>query len=123
VRAERRVIAMGLGWIFRRLTSDSRHHLGLFGYLTSRDRNKTRIKLENARREATMDLIDHLPSGAMYREGTADGWREIWIPDLTSQPPLFVLPMDHCERAQDHHDPVELPQQPKALGQDDESAQ
>jgi hypothetical protein len=66
-----RVTVMALGWISGLLASHPRG-VGLFGYLTNRDRNSTRIKLVGARREATSDLIDHLPYGAVYRETTRD---------------------------------------------------
>jgi hypothetical protein len=108
---------MVLGWILRRLANHSQG-TGLFGYLTSRDQNKTRIKLESARQEATKDIIAHLPNGAMFREGTSNGWREILMPPAT-QSPLFVLPVENSEPAQEPCEPTELPQPPRALEQDD----
>lgn len=60
---------------------------GLFSYLASRDHNKTRVKLEKARQEATKDIIDHLHAGGVYREGTSEGWREILI--QAPQSPIF----------------------------------
>lgn len=111
----RRVIVMGWGWILRRIASDSRH-AGLFDYLASRDRDKTRAKIEDRRREAAKDLVDRLPNGAVYREKTADGWMEIQMPDPARQPPLFVVPMDR-DRQQGCQDPaVQPPQQRRALG-------
>jgi hypothetical protein len=112
----RRVIVMGLGWILRRLAGDSRR-AGLFDYLARRDDNKTRVKLENDRRGAARDLVDRLPSGAVYREKTADGWMEIQTPDAAGPPSLFVLPMDQCDRPAGHVGPsAEPPQQTLALG-------
>lgn len=114
------MILMSLRWILRQLGASSRH-TGFFGYLLRRDDNKTRIQLENARHQATTDLIDRLPRGALYREGTADGWREIQILD-TARSSLFVLPTGHPKRPEDHHDQAELRQQRRALGRDDSAA-
>jgi hypothetical protein len=108
---------MAWGWILQRLASGSAG-MGLFGYLASRDQNKTRIKLENARQESTKDIIDHLPSGAVYREGTPDGWREILMPP-GGQSSLFVVPLEQRGPA-DPVPPIELPQPPRALSQHDE---
>ena len=64
--------------------------VGLFSYLSGRDHNRTRIELEKARQAATADLLDHLPCGAIFRESTADGWREVWMPPLpTLLPPAL----------------------------------
>ena len=108
---------MAWGWIFRKLASGS-PVMGLFGYLTSRDQNKTRIKLEKTRQQSTKDIIDHLPSGAVYREGTPDGWREILMPP-GGQSSLFVVPLE--QRGPTNPVPsIELPQPPRALSQPDE---
>jgi hypothetical protein len=97
---------MALGWISGLLTS---HHggVGLFAYLTDRDRNRTRIKLVDVRREATIDIIDHLRDGVVYRETTRDCMREIWMPP---QPRRRVLlsPVTHHEPADDLFDPAEM---------------
>ncbi len=96
----------------------SARRAGLFAYLTSRDQNKSRIELEKARQAAATDLIDHLPDGAVFRESTADGWREIWMPPLHA-PTLFVIPADSSEPAQDTVTLDEsLAQNPRALSQD-----
>jgi hypothetical protein len=113
-------MTLAWAWIFKRLAAGTQM-AGLFGYLSSRDRNKTRIKLEKARQEATKEIIDHLPSGAVYREGTSDGWREIVMP----QPPqssLFVVPVEQREHPAGPGMPVELPQSPRALEQHDSSS-
>ena len=104
---------MAWTWILGRLAS-GRQGTGLFRYLATRDQNKTRIELENARREATKEIIDHLPSGAVYREGTPDGWREILMPH-SSQP---QLPSFQAETAQGDPGPVVDPQ-PAVLDSDD----
>jgi hypothetical protein len=110
-----RLVTMFWGWILRRIASRP-DRTGLFGYLVTRDRNRCQIKLESARQEATKDLIDHLPCGAVYREGAADSWREIWMPpEPRSQ--LFVLPVVHHEPAHDPCDP-EPPQPPRVLDKD-----
>jgi hypothetical protein len=70
---------------------------GLFAYLASRDANQNRVKLEKARQEASSALISQLPNGAVFRESTADGWREIWMP--TSQDPPVILPTASMEPA------------------------
>jgi hypothetical protein len=100
------------------MATDSRH-AGLFDYLASRNRDKTRVKLEDRRREAAKDLVGRLPNGAVYREKTADGWMEIQMPDPARQAPLFVLPMDQRDRPQGCRDPSVQPlQQPRALGRE-----
>jgi hypothetical protein len=71
-------------WILSKVASSQ--GTGLFPYLASRDQNRTRIKLEKARQEATTQIIACLPSGAIYREGTPDGWREIRMPRQRQQP-------------------------------------
>jgi hypothetical protein len=92
------VDGMSLMWFLKRLVGPK--SAGLFTYLTSRNQNMTRLELERARQAAATDLIDHLPAGAVFRESTADGWREIWMP-LLHAPPLFVIPADSSEPAQD----------------------
>jgi hypothetical protein len=88
---------MSLMWSLKRLSGPK--DAGLFAYLTSRNQNKSRIELEKARQAAATDLIDHLPDGAVFRESTADGWREIWMPPMQA-PPLFFLPADSGESPQ-----------------------
>jgi len=107
---------MARGWISGLFASHP-DGVGLFGYLTNRDRNKTRIKLEDVRREATNDLIDHLPRGAVYRETTTDWMREIWMPP---QPPHLGLlsPLVHHEPANDPFNSAELPTELRTLSQD-----
>ena len=63
---------------------------GLWDYLTSKARNKSKIELERTRTEGTKQLIDHLPYGAVLREGTAGGWREIQMPDAPQSPWLML---------------------------------
>jgi len=104
------------GWILKRIASRP-DRMGLFGYLAIRDRNRSQIKLEGARQESAKDLIDHLPCGAVYREGTADSWREIWMPPAPRSR-LFVIPGVHHEPAHGPRNPAELAQPPRALGQD-----
>jgi len=110
---------MAWGWIFKRLATGSTE-MGLFGYLSNRDQNKTRIKLESARQQATMDIIDHLPNGAVYREGTPDGWREIMMP-WEPQSSLFMIPMEH-HGSPDSSAPTQLPPPPNALNQSGDAA-
>jgi hypothetical protein len=109
-----RVMTMALGWILKRLAGTQ--STGLFAYLTSRDQNKSRIELERARIVGTKELIEHLPDGAVYREGTPYGWREIQMPSVR-QPPLFALPVEQQTSAKDPSESVELPHPPMALGQ------
>lgn len=105
------------GWLLRRLTS-SRQGPGLWGYLAIRAQNKGLVEREKARAQAAIDVISHLPDGAVYREGTSDSWREILMPS-TSQPSLVVLPAEHREPAR--REPPQLPelapQPPRALRQ------
>jgi hypothetical protein len=104
-------------WFLKRLVDGSKS-TGLFAYLTSRNQSRSRIELEKARQAAATNLIDHLPNGAVFRESTADGWREIWMPPLHA-PPLVVLPADSSHPAQDANMPSEIPaQNPRALSQD-----
>jgi hypothetical protein len=71
---------------------------GLFAYLASRDANKSRVELEKARQEASTALISRLPNGAVFRESTMDGWREILMPSA-QDPPVIVLPADTAEQS------------------------
>jgi hypothetical protein len=71
-----------------------------FAYLTSKDQNKSRIELEKARQAAAANLIDHLPDGAVFRESTADGCREIWMPPLRALP-LFVISVESSGSVRD----------------------
>src|ERR1700722_9137221 len=100
---------MAWGGLLRRL-GNGQQGLGLWGYLAIRAQNKAVADREKARIEATKDLINHLPSGAVYREGTPDGWREIWMPN-TSQQSLFLLPVDHLEPTRESLEPPELSSQ------------
>lgn len=68
------------GWILKRCTDDVQN-TGLWGYLASRARDKSRVNLDRSHTEGTMRLVDRLPYGAVVREGTADTWREIRMPD------------------------------------------
>jgi hypothetical protein len=103
-------------WFLKRL-ANGQQSPGLWGYLAIRAQNKAVVEREKARAEAARELIDHLPAGAVYREGTSDSWREIWMPS-TSQQPLFVLPVEHRGSARESPEPSELPSQPpRTLGQ------
>lgn len=106
---------MAWGWISGLLASHP-GRVGLFEYLACRDRNRTRIKLEDARREATNDLIDRLPYGAVYRETARDCRREIWMPS-PPQSPLLLSTEVHHESGTKRFDPGEL-QAARTLGQD-----
>lgn len=110
---------MAWGRILKRLTSGSQG-AGLFGYLTSRDQNQSRVKYENARKEATKDIIGHLPDGAVYREGTPDGWREILMPQAAPQ--LAFMAPEHDESRRDPCQATELPPALKALDQHNDSS-
>jgi len=110
---------MAWGWILKRLAHGAQA-TGLWGYLASRDQNKSRIELERARVAGTKELIEHLPNGAVYREGTPDGWREIQMPS-TSQLPLFVLPVEQHGSTKQASESAELSHSPMALGQREES--
>ena len=78
---------MAWGWVLKRFAGVSRG-TGLWSYLASKARDKSKIELEKTRTEATKQLLDHLPYGAVLREGTADGWREIRMPDAPQSPSL-----------------------------------
>jgi hypothetical protein len=108
-------MAMALGWIFKRLTKESQG-TGLWGYLASRDHNKSRIELERTRTSETQQLIQHLPPGAILREGTPDGWREIQMPFMPTRP-LFVMPTESQKLTEDGQELSQLPQSPIALSQ------
>ena len=102
-------------WFLRRL-ANGQQSPGLWGYLAIRAQNKAVVEQEKARAEAATELIDHLPAGAVYRDGTSDSWREIWIPS-TPQQSLFVLPVEHRGSAREPPEPSELASQPpRALG-------
>ena len=114
------VDGMSLMWFMRRLVSPK--ETGLFAYLTSRNQNKTRVELEHARQIAARDLIDHLPHGAVFRESTADGWREIWMPSPLHAPPLFITAADSSETVQDTKTLNEsMARNLRALSQDNEA--
>jgi hypothetical protein len=106
---------MAWGWISE-LLGGHRDGVGLFGYLAGRDCNRTRVKLEAACREATNDLIGHLPYGAVYRETTRNCQREIWMPSQP-QPPVLPFPVVHHEPANDPFDGSGLPAALRAIGQ------
>jgi hypothetical protein len=107
---------MSFMWFLKRLSGAK--SAGLFAYLTSRSQNKSKIELEKARQAAATDLIDHLPDGAVFRESTAEGWREIWMPPIHA-PALFFLPVDSSESTRKPGTLSELStQDPKALNQD-----
>jgi hypothetical protein len=97
---------MALGWISGLLASHP-GGIGLFGYLTIRDRNRTRLKLVDACREATNEIIDRLPYGVVYRETTRDCTREIWMPPRPHRPAL-LSPVMHHEPADDPFDPADM---------------
>lgn len=83
------------GWIVKSIASRP-DRTGLFGYLAIRDSNRCKIELERGRQEAFKVVVGNLPCGAVYREVTGDGRREIWMPP----PPrsrLLVLPVVHHE--------------------------
>jgi hypothetical protein len=103
-------------WFLKRIAGRS-DRTGLFGYLAIRDRNRCQVELEHARQEAAKDLIERLPCGAVYREGTADSWREIWMPPAPRSR-LFVIPAVHHEPPRDLDDQTEPAQPLRELGQD-----
>jgi hypothetical protein len=76
-----------LNWLLRCLNPRG----GLFAYLTSRDQNRAKIQLEKTRQESTASLIRQLPNGAVFRDGTTDSWREIWMPPALPPSALFLL--------------------------------
>ena len=104
---------MALRWFLKRLARGAQD-TGLWGYLASRDQNKSRIELERVRVAGTKELIDHLPNGAVYREGTPDGWREIQMPPASQ---LFVMPVRHRKSEGESSNSVELPPTSMALDQ------
>lgn len=93
---------MILVWPLRAITGN---RMGLFGFLASWDHNRSQLKLERVRQEASTELINCLPCGAVYREGAGDCWREIRMPSAPSHP-LFVLPVIHHESAFGINNPV-----------------
>lgn len=111
---------MALSWILKRLAHGAQAS-GIWDYLASRNQNKSRIELERARIAGTKELIEHLPNGAVYREGTASGWREIQMPSASQQPPLFVLPVEQHQSVEESSEVAELSRSPMALGRGEES--
>jgi hypothetical protein len=100
---------MALRWILGLVRGS-----GLWGYLTSRDQNKSQIELAKVHVVETKELIKDLPYGAVYREGTRDGWREIHMPPA---PQLFVMPVRHDESERESSKSAELPSESMALDQ------
>jgi hypothetical protein len=116
---------MAWQWISGLLTGSTRG-VGLFEYLASRDRNRTRVRIEGSRRESMNDLLGQLPYGAVYREtaNTKECRREVWMPP--PQAPVRgvprarrapAIPVLHHESADDPFDPAELPGALKPLAQ------
>src|SRR2546430_15295324 len=95
------------GWILKRFASVPQG-TGLWNYLASKARDKSKIELEKTRTEGTKQLLDHLPYGAVLREGTADCWREIQMPDAPQSPLLIILPMESRAPGGDTPKPSEM---------------
>jgi hypothetical protein len=72
------------------------------------------------RKEAAKEIIDHLPEGAEYREGTSEGWLEIKMPP-PQQPPVLVVPVEQSESPAGPSESTELPSLPWTLKQHDDS--
>jgi hypothetical protein len=116
-----------LTWV---LTLFSSSDGGVWGYLRSRDNNKTRlavvrdqnrtqVELERERRMTSRELLEVLPEGAEYRDSTTAGWREIRKPQVS--PAFFFAVADaDGEPQQTIPEPGELPgRHPRALGGQD----
>ncbi len=104
---------MAWGWIAKRLAGGS-PRAGVAYYLAIRNHNKSLEGREKSRREAIRDLIERLPPGAVYAERTADGWTEIRMPNVSSQP-LVVLAADNFKPGDDPDKWPELRQTLKDL--------
>jgi len=96
--------------------------MGMWAYLASKARDKSRIELERTRTEGTRQILDRLPYGAVIREGTADGWREIQMPDAP-QSPLFLIPTENRSPGGDALGLAESRQRPVTLGEGDKPEQ
>lgn len=111
---------MVVAWFLKRFAGGPGSS-GLFAYLSRRDDNKTRIELEKARGAVVKDIIGQLPDGAVFRESTGNGWREIYMPPSQASPLFFFRADDH-EPEQDPIMPTEFSARPpKALNSDDEA--
>lgn len=87
---------MMLGWLLRRL-GGRREQMGPFDYLASRNKCKSQIDLENARRETARVLLGNLPRGAVYRAGTVDSWIETRMPPQPqTSPPSACRRLSRC---------------------------
>jgi hypothetical protein len=98
---------MAWEWILKRLTAGTPNS-GLWAYLASRDKTNGQIKIEKARAEGTVRILEHLPAGAVFREGTPDGWREIQMPGANQQA-VFV----RVEPAESARADLDAPEPPK----------
>ena len=101
---------------FLKLLSGRSGGTGLFAYLTSRNTNKNRVELEKARQETSTALIGQLPNGAVFRESTSDGWREIWMPPLQGPQVIFFPAADGEPVSRTASQDAVMDQNQKAIG-------
>jgi hypothetical protein len=59
---------------------------GLWGYLTKRAELKYLKEHDGSHHIETMSLIERLTPGAVFRESSSDGWREVRIPPQPCRP-------------------------------------
>jgi len=92
---------------------------GLFAYLAGRNENRNKVELEKARQEASAALISQLPDGAVFRESTPNGWREILMPPC-QEARLIILPADAGQPACRPNSPdVFARQAPRVITEED----
>lgn len=98
---------MVLRWIWNGVSS-RRGRVGLFDFLMCWIRNRSMIKLEKERCDATIRILGQLPPGAEYQERVGNCSRAIRIPGVT-RTPQSPIPELHHEAAGDPHYSMMLP--------------
>ena len=104
---------MAWHWILKKLASGSREG-GLWGYLSKRHDNRTRIELERIHAAGSTEILDHLPPGSTFKDETATGRREIWK-SPAPEASLFFVSHEPGQSAAGSAESAKLPQPPEAL--------
>ena len=112
---------MAWQWILKKLASASQDG-GLWGYLSRRHDNLTRIELERVHAAGSTEIIDHLPPGSIFTDETATGRREIRKGPAPGTSLLFVS-HEPGQSVADSAESAELPQPPEALDEGKQPAQ
>jgi hypothetical protein len=104
---------MAWQWILKKLASASQDG-GLWGYLSRRNDNRTRIELERVHAAGSTEIIDHLPPGSTFTDETATGRREI-RKGLAPGTSLFFVSHEPGQSTGDSAKSAKLPQPSESL--------